>query len=340
MRLPNEAVFANAHQIADGLLIGAGDVAVCHLPLHYSYGLSVLLSHLEQGAAAFLTEAKITSADFSIRLASAGATHFPGVPFHYTTLARLGLARLIPPSVTTFTQAGGRLERRFAEAIHAQATARGARLCVMYGQTEAGPRMTTLPSDRFPLKPESVGRALKGGRLEIVNETGTVLPEGQVGQIVYYGPNVMRGYATSRSCLLQGDQMNGRLETGDVGYLDRDGDLFITGRNQQFAKVAGLRIELDEVERLLRPDFEAVIIAGADCIHVFAPELDRNGGALAQRLADLANRFGTPCAVLQDGPGRHDPAQGLPARSTSPGCESWSSARGSPGPSALFDSPA
>jgi hypothetical protein len=92
----------------------------------------VLLSHIERGAAAFLTNDKITSRDFGEKISAVGGTHLPGVPFHYTALARMGLDHIVPPSVTTFTQAGGHLERRFREAIYSQARARDARFYIMY----------------------------------------------------------------------------------------------------------------------------------------------------------------------------------------------------------------
>jgi hypothetical protein len=106
--------------------------------------------------------------------------------------------------------------------------------------------MTTLPSHVFPAKPDSVGCSVPGGQIEIVDENGALLSPETVGRIVYRGPNVMWGYATSRACLARGDELNGRLETGDMGRLDADGYLYIIGRNQRFAKIAGLRIGIDE----------------------------------------------------------------------------------------------
>jgi acyl-CoA synthetase (AMP-forming)/AMP-acid ligase II len=297
VRLSNAALFANADQIACTLGILPDDVGACHLPLHYSYGLSVLLSHLERGAAVLLTEAKITSVEFLARLAAGRATHFPGVPFHYTVLARLGparlgLNRLMPPSVRTFTQAGGHLDVRLREVIHEQVRARGGAFYMMYGQTEAAPRMTTLAPERFPRKPGSVGAALPGGRIEILQDDGATAPVGSVGQVVYSGPNVMWGYATSRDCLARGDEMNGRLETGDTGWLDAEGDLFITGRNRRLAKIAGLRINLDEVELRLKAEFEIALLPGDEAILVFTAEASKQ--RMDERLAQLAGEYSIP----------------------------------------------
>ena len=69
--------------------------------------------------------------------------------------------------------------------------------------------------------------------------------------MVYEGPNVMLGYAMSRADLGKGDEMNGRLETGDLGRLDIEGFLYLTGRTKRFAKIAGYRLGLDEIEKEL-----------------------------------------------------------------------------------------
>jgi len=294
VRLSESGVLANARQIAEVLHIEPDDVAVAHLPLHYSYGLSVLLSHLERGAAVFLTELKVTSPELNEKVTSAGGTHFPGVPFHYTVLARLGLDRMLPPCVRTFTQAGGHLDRRFRETVHQQAMARGARFYVMYGQTEASPRMTTLASEIFAEKPDSVGRAMPGARIEIVDDDGAALPSGAIGQVVYYGPNVMYGYATTRDCLSKDNEMHGRLETGDMGRLDDDGDLYIVGRNQRFAKIAGLRIGLDEVERRLKPDFDVALVPDVEKVIVFSAPSPAISETVGQRLARLADEYRIP----------------------------------------------
>ncbi len=294
VRLPSEALFANANQIARVLAINERDIGICHLPLHYSYGLSVLLSHIESGAAAFLTDEKITSPDFGTKISAAGGTHLPGVPFHYTTIARMGLDRIVPPSVTTFTQAGGHLERRFRDTIYTQAQTRGARFYVMYGQTEAAPRMTTLPDHVFPAKPDSVGCALPGGKIEIVDENGNSLPPETVGRIVYRGPNVMWGYATSRACLTRGDDLNGRLETGDMGRLDDDGFLFIVGRNQRLAKIAGLRIGLDEIEQRLKPEFDVALLPDTESVRIYFAGPAGTTEALSQRVSALAGEYKIP----------------------------------------------
>ncbi|MFN3259021.1 MAG: AMP-binding protein [Pikeienuella sp.] len=296
VRLAAEALAANARQIGAALSIEESDVGVGHLAPHYSYGLSVVTSHLVAGAAVWMTSGSLVSPEFWPAVAAAGGTHFPGVPFHYTVLARFGLAA-VPPSVRTFTQAGGALDRRFLAKVADEVSARGGRFFVMYGQTEAAPRMTTLPAERLAEKPGSVGPALPGGRLSILDEAGADLPPGEAGAVAYEGPNVMLGYAETRADLDRGDEQGGRLLTGDLGFLDEEGYLHLTGRSQRFAKVAGLRLSLDEIERQLEPPCLVAALEKGESVIVFHEEgFEEPLKAQAKR---LAAEYGVPAASFR-----------------------------------------
>jgi acyl-CoA synthetase (AMP-forming)/AMP-acid ligase II len=295
VRLAEAAVTANADQIARALAISSNDVGAAHLPLHYSYGLSVVTSHLVAGAAVALMDDSITSPTFWKAIGAAEATQFPGVPFHYVVLARLGLKRIAPASLTCFTQAGGALDLKIQQAIHGQAAERGARFHVMYGQTEAAPRITTMPSDALPSHLGSVGPALHGGRLRILDAGGGEAPQGQIGEVAYEGPNVMLGYADGRADLAVGDITDGRILTGDLGYLDSDGFLFLTGRAKRFAKVYGLRINLDEVERRIGPAAAAVDVG--EQIVIFH-EAGPGAAALPATISEVAAEYRLPSAVF------------------------------------------
>jgi acyl-CoA synthetase (AMP-forming)/AMP-acid ligase II len=291
VRLSREAIVANAKQIAEALAIDDRSIGIAHLPLHYSYGLSVVTSHLAAGARVYLVNDSITSPSFWSKIGSAGGSHFPGVPFHYAALARLG-AGLIPDSVKVFTQAGGALDPRIQAKIHDWATLRDGRFFVMYGQTEASPRMTTLQHADFSRKAGSVGVALSGGRLSIVDDRGAPLPADAVGTVVYEGPNVMLGYAMSRSDLDKGNKLKGRLETGDVGRLDPEGFLYLTGRVKRFAKIAGYRLGLDEIEQEL---FAVCSVACIDLGEKIAVVHEQESeAALKARVRELAANYKVP----------------------------------------------
>ncbi|MDR3515077.1 MAG: AMP-binding protein [Azospirillaceae bacterium] len=272
VRLSTAAITANAAQIVKALMIRSNDIAIAHLPVSYSYGLSVITSHLRVGAAVYLTGESIVRPEFWAAIRAVGGTHFPGVPFHYNFLARSDLAKQVPGTVRTLTQAGGALERRIQDRIHDFAQQRGAQFFVMYGQTEAGPRMTTLPDHCFAEKRGSVGHALDGATIRIEDVDHNAVPAGVEGAVVFDGPNVMMGYAEQRSDLVKGDENGGRLETGDLGRIDGDGFLTITGRIKRVAKLAGLRISLDEVEARLRETATAAVLDHGEKIVVFCED--------------------------------------------------------------------
>tara|TARA_B100000795_G_C22733386_1_gene412336 strand:+ start:117 stop:683 length:567 start_codon:yes stop_codon:yes gene_type:complete len=126
----------------------------------------------------------------------------------------------------------------------------------MYGQTEATARISYVPNELLPSKLGSIGIPIPGGELSIDQNSG---------EIVYMGPNVMLGYAENRDHLLLGDELNGCLKTGDAGYKDADGCFYITHRLKRIIKIAGRRLSLDDVERLIEEKFGSIaIVVGQD----------------------------------------------------------------------------
>lgn len=298
VRLSHRAVVANARQIAQSLALTPQSVAIAHLPFHYSYGLSVVTSHLVSGGRIALLSDAITAESFWAKVKASGGTHFPGVPFHYAVLSRLGLD-VVPPAVDTFTQAGGHLDARLQAVMLDKTSARNARFFVMYGQTEAAPRMACLPAERLGQKIGAVGLAMPGARFTIIGPDGTALPTGGAGLVVYEGPNVMLGYAETRADLTLSDTMAGRLETGDLGHLDAEGFLSLSGRAARFAKIAGLRLSLDDIERqLARLGPVACVDLGERIAAVFEGAIPPEAKAQAKALA-LASKIPPTSFVLR-----------------------------------------
>jgi len=294
VRLSREALVANSEGIAEVLYITGDDVAAGYLPLHYSYGLSVLLSHLCRGARILLTNDGLTDRSFWPALRSAEVTHMPGVPFHFQIMAKLGFARLGLASLRTLTQAGGNLDVETRRNAHAFMSARGGRFFVLYGQTEAAPRMTTLQHDAFKEAETSVGTALPGCRIEILNSNAS-----GVGEVVFHGPNVMLGYANERADLALGDEQIGSLHTGDIGYLDDAARLFITGRVKRFAKVYGLRVNLDELESAAGTVAPAAVVQNGEGVRIYLVTNEANYDQEVRALQDhLLERFTLPRAAF------------------------------------------
>jgi acyl-CoA synthetase (AMP-forming)/AMP-acid ligase II len=253
VRLSRTAVLSNAAAIADVLGVDAAEVAPTSLPLHYSYGLSVLNSHLLRGATVVVEATGVMGRPFWQAVDEHKITSIAGVPYHYEMLKRLRFDPAKYPTLRTITQAGGKLREDLVSEFNDKMAAVGGRMFVMYGQTEAAPRMATVPAEKLAEKLGSAGPALPGGSFAIRTEAGVETTEpGVVGEVLYRGPNVMMGYAESEAELAEGDSRGGVLETGDLGRLDEDGYLFITGRLKRIGKVFGNRVNLDDVEQLVR----------------------------------------------------------------------------------------
>ncbi|MFI7539853.1 AMP-binding protein [Actinoplanes sp. NPDC049599] len=263
VRLSRASVLANAAAIGQSLGITPDDVAPTTLPLFYTYGLSVLNSHLLAGATVLLERGGILQRDFWTAVGTHGVTSLAAVPYQYEMLRRLRFDPARYPSLRTLTQAGGRLRPELVEDFAGRMTAVGGRLFVMYGQTEATARMAVLPPERIADRLGSAGLPIPGGALEIAD-----------GEVVYTGPNVMMGYAESAADLARGDELGGVLRTGDLGHLDDEGFLFLTGRRKRIGKVFGVRVNLDDVERTLAPHGPVAAVAGDDRLHVFLEGAD------------------------------------------------------------------
>jgi acyl-CoA synthetase (AMP-forming)/AMP-acid ligase II len=291
VRLSRQAVLANARAIAEVLRIDGGEVAPTTLSVFYSYGMSVLNSHLMTGATVLVESGALITRPFWVSMAQHGATSMAGVPYQYEMLRRLKFRPAEYPRLRTLTQAGGRLSQELIVDFHQRMTDAGGRMYVMYGQTEAGPRMTTLPSERLHSKLGSVGPALPGGRLSVRLADGTETTDpGVSGEILYRGPNVMLGYAESAADLARGDENGGLLETGDLGQLDDEGYLFLQGRLKRIGKVFGVRLNLDDVESMVAGWGAVAAVSKGDTIVLFAERADDSSRQkIASSLADQLN---------------------------------------------------
>jgi acyl-CoA synthetase (AMP-forming)/AMP-acid ligase II len=255
VRLSYKNIIANACSIAEYLSLNSSERAVTSLPMSYSYGLSVINSHIIADGSLVLTEQSFIFRDFWNMFNRHQCTSFAGVPYSYQLLKKTRFEKIALPSLKTLTQAGGRLDIELTKYFHSLASSRGIKFYVMYGQTEATARISFVPPEMLPQKPGSIGIAIPGGELNICSD-GQLIPEpGITGELVYKGPNVMMGYAECREDLSHGDELNGTLYTGDLGYKDADGFSYVTGRLKRFIKIFGLRINTDEVEKVLREKF-------------------------------------------------------------------------------------
>ncbi|HMN50270.1 MAG TPA: AMP-binding protein [Ignavibacteriaceae bacterium] len=255
VRLSYKNIQSNAESIVEYLKIDDNEKPITTLPINYSYGLSVINSHLLQGSTIVLTEKTVFFRDFWDQFNEFKCTSFAGVPYTYTMLKRINFNKIDLPTLKYFTQAGGKLSEEFIRHFNQYALEKGIKFFVMYGQTEATARITYVPAERLSDKIGSIGISIPNGELKIMNDGNEITKANEVGEIVYKGDNVMLGYAETTDDLSKGDELKGILFTGDLGYKDADGFYYVTGRMKRFIKIFGLRINLDEVQKMIENHF-------------------------------------------------------------------------------------
>jgi len=249
VRLSHTNILSNARSIVTYLGIDQHERAVTSLPFNYSYGMSVLNSHLNAGASILLTNRTFFDPLFWSRMKSSEATSLAGVPYSYEMLLKLRFERMDLPALRTLTQAGGKLPVAQTERVFDICQSKGIRFFTMYGQTEASPRIAYLQPEYLRAKFGSIGRAVPGGTLWLENSKGHRIEQpDQIGELIYSGPNVALGYALSHKDLILGDIWQGVLRTGDLARQDADGFFFVEGRSSRFLKIFGVRLSLDAVE--------------------------------------------------------------------------------------------
>lgn len=249
VRFTAENIISNTDSIIKYLSIDSNECAVTTLPFNYSYGMSVINSHLRAGASLLLTDRSLFDSEFWKLMKSCGVTSFAGVPYSYEMLIKLRFERMDLPKLKTLTQAGGKMAPAQTKRVMELCKAKGMRFFTMYGQTEASPRMAFLSPDYLDVKFGSIGKSVPGGRLWLENEQGEEISEvDQIGELIYAGPNVALGYARKKQDLSRGNDWNGVLRTGDLARRDQEGFFFIEGRKSRFIKIYGVRVSLTSVE--------------------------------------------------------------------------------------------
>jgi len=251
VRLSKENIKSNAKSISNYLNITEKERAITSLPFNYSYGLSVINSHLYSGSTILFTEQSIVERDFWKFFKDYNASSIASVPSIYQMLYRMNIDKLELSSLKTLTQAGGHLNKNLSSHFCNLSKKNNWNFFVMYGQTEATARISYVPSEKLENKIGSIGIAIPDGKLSI---------DAKTNELIYQGKNVMMGYSYNRNDLSKGDECMGILKTGDIATFDEDGYFTITGRIKRFVKLWGLRINLDELEKQLSSNFLTPIV--------------------------------------------------------------------------------
>lgn len=252
---------ANTESIVKYLELDETERPITTLPMSYTYGLSIINSHLYVGASVILTKSTLMDREFWQLFKDYEATSFGGVPYTYEMLDKLRFFRMKLPSLRTMTQAGGKLSAQLHKKFAEYALENEKHFIVMYGQTEATARMSYLPHNKSLEKYGSMGIAIPNGKFSLIDENGNEITMPEVtGELVYEGDNVTLGYAECGNDLIKVDERKGKLLTGDIAKRDADGYFYIVGRKKRFLKIYGNRVNLDETEQMVKSHF-----ADLDC---------------------------------------------------------------------------
>ena len=252
---------SNTRSIVAYLGLGPSDRCLNVLPFYYSYGNSVLQTHAAVGASMVLENSLAYPHQVIARLAGERVTGFAGVPSTYALLLqRVRLDEYDFSSLRYMTQAGGPMSQ--ANVLKLRTALPHVRLFVMYGQTEATARLTYLPPERLVDKLGSVGVPIPDVAIQIRNQSGEV-ERGVVGEVCARGPNIMQGYWKDPVATAEVVQ-DGWLYTGDLGYMDDEGFIFLQGRSKDMIKSGAHRINPQEIEEVIGelPEVFEVAVVG------------------------------------------------------------------------------
>jgi acyl-CoA synthetase (AMP-forming)/AMP-acid ligase II len=246
--LTHSALVANTRAIVECLELTERDRGLGALPFVYSYGNSVLLTHVAVGACLVLPHDLVFWNRTLDLLQREEVSGFSGVPATFAMLfAKSNFASRGFPSLRYLTCAGGALPEELVQRLREFLPR--VEIHLMYGQTEAGARLSMLPPGEVADRPRSIGRGLPGVTLRVVDPDGNEVGENELGELVAQGPNLMQGYWKDPELTRQ-VLRDGWLHTGDLASRDGEGYLSIVGRRVDMIKVGAYRVAPSELEEI------------------------------------------------------------------------------------------
>lgn len=269
---------SNAKNVAKVFGWTEEEKGIIDLPMQYTMGLNVINSHLYAGATVLLIEANLMSPKYWSFVKEQKGSNFTGVPFSYEILNRLRFWKMDLPHLTTMAEGGGKLSDTLFQNFAENAAEKGKRFFATFGTTETSARLAYLPPKDATTHIGSIGHAIPEGKLWLTDENGQEITEADVeGELRYEGPNVTMGYGTCIEDLTKGDEFCGVYETGDLAKKDQDGYFYIVGRKKRFLKLFGLRVSLDQSEKIITEHFgiECACTGDDNQMRVFITQEDK-----------------------------------------------------------------
>jgi len=289
-------IVANTESIIQCMGLTERDRVMTVLPFHYCFGTSLLHTHFRVGGSLVIDPHFMYPETVIQHMRETQCTGFAGVPSHYQILLRrASLRKTRLPHLRYVQQAGGYLAPVFIRELREALPA--TQIFIMYGQTEATARLSSLPPELVDTKLGSIGKGIPGVKLRVVNESGREVAPGEVGEIVAEGKNVARGYWQEPQESAASFR-NGRLHTGDLATVDEDGFIYVVDRAKDFIKCGGRRVSCRQLEeQMLEFDglLEAAVVGVQDdtlgeAVKAFVVSRDQDSYALQERLRQFCKR--------------------------------------------------
>ena len=258
---------SNMRSIVQYLHLTKDDRVMVVLPFYYIYGKSLLMTHFLVGGSVVIDN-RFTYPNAVLKtMQKTEVTGFAGVPSTFMILLnKSSLNQYTFKSLRYITQAGGAMAPSVQkEVVKAFSPAK---VYIMYGATEAAPRLSYVEPDMLPKKWGSIGKPVPNVELYVADNTGREVKAGETGEIVARGSNIMAGYWRDPEGTKE-VLKDGIYYTSDLGKVDKDGFLYVVGRKKDFIKVGGFKVSAKEIEeRILELDevHETAVIGVNDTI--------------------------------------------------------------------------
>jgi acyl-CoA synthetase (AMP-forming)/AMP-acid ligase II len=256
-------IVSNTMSICDYLNLNHTDIQMVVLPFFYVMGKSLLNTHFAVGGTIVINNRFLYPADVIKQMAEEHVTGFSGVPSTYAYLLHRSPLSNFKDQLKFLrycSQAGGHMATQLKKDLRS-ALPDHTKIVIMYGATEASARLSYLEPEQFDRKMGSIGKAIPGVELQIVDDAGLVVENGAAGELLAKGPNIMKGYWKDPESTKLAIDKNGFYHTGDIAYKDQDGYFYITGRKDNILKVGGHKVNPQEIEECLMRTKQLIEVA-------------------------------------------------------------------------------
>ncbi|MES0488484.1 MAG: class I adenylate-forming enzyme family protein [Leptospirales bacterium] len=242
------AIARNSLSTASRLGLTKEDVLFINTPPYTTSSIIHVLTMMSQGAQTVIDRSFLFGAAIIDKIEEHQCTCFGGVPIHFTRLLAALEEKDAPKKLHKLINSGDHLSVPVLEKLQ-KLMPQAAMYCI-YGLTEVAGRLCVLPPELVRSKSGSVGFPIEGMSVTIRGSKLELLPAGETGEVFIQGPNLMKGYINNPEANEKSMTSVG-FATGDFGYLDSDGCLYLKGRKDDIFKVGGEKVSVKMIEEAL-----------------------------------------------------------------------------------------